>query len=376
MRGVDLKTVVHVLPYMAKGGTEKHVLTLCRGQRDRYRVVLLAPEGEILPEFLNLNILYVPFPEIRGNVIGKIRTFKQKLLSLNREYGVDLVHVHAAHEFVRFSNSVLPSVPIIFHLSAHQGPAISRCFNYWLSARISKKNADLLIAVSEEEMRLVTGRGFPPERVRVVYNGYEQTEGDDEDRISALREEYGLKGVAVIGNLGRLHRTKRLDVLIRAFKKISEEKGRKAKLLLIGDGPDRERLELLVNELGLEKDVHFPGFIPRGDKVLSLFDIFVLPTTFEGCSNVLVEAMARGLPIIATDVPSVAWMFEDGKSALLMDRDSVSDLFHKLQALLDDSTLRDELSRNALKRFASDFTAEGMLDKTDAVYRSLMGPTT
>jgi glycosyltransferase involved in cell wall biosynthesis len=369
-----VKTIVHVLPYLATGGTEKHVLTLCRRQSDRYDVLLLAPPGEILPEFQKLGIGYVEFPELTGNVIRKIALFKRILREIDRERGVDIVHVHAAHEFVRFSRKALPDTPILFHLSAHQGSSLSKAFNYWQSARISRRHADLLIAVSEEEKRIVTSRGFPEERVRVVYNGYEQSEGDDDAKIAELRERYGLTGCLVIGNLGRIHKTKRLDVLIEAFAKLKADLGGEpeTKLLLIGDGPDRKHLQALVEKLGLRDEVHFTGFIPRGDRVLRILDIFVLPTTFEGCSNVLVEVMAKGLPVVTTDVPSVAWMFENGKSALLMEKNSIADLHDKLRRLVKDSSLRNRLKSGGLKRFDAMFTAEKMAREIDEIYRDCM----
>ncbi|KPJ87884.1 MAG: hypothetical protein AMS17_07200, partial [Spirochaetes bacterium DG_61] len=178
-----MHTVVHILPYMAEGGTEKHVLTLLRGFQNIYNCVLLAPRGKILPEFLKLNIQYIDFPEIKGYFPAKIRAFKEKLTAIHVTHGIDIVHVHAAHEFVSFSRKILPHTPIIFHLSAHQGSLISRMINYKLSASISRRKADLLIAVSEEEKRIIVGKGFPEERVRIVYNGYEYGQGDDLERI-------------------------------------------------------------------------------------------------------------------------------------------------------------------------------------------------
>ena len=366
-----MKTVVHVLPYMAKGGTEKHVLTLCRGQKDRYRIVLLAPEGEILPEFLDLHIEHVPFPVLSGNFFRKIEIFKEKLLEIHQRYGVDIVHVHAAHEFLRFSRRVLPRTPIIFHLSAHQGSRLSKWFNYWLSARLSRRHADLLIAVSEEEKRLVTAKGFPAERVRVVYNGHEQDEGDDIERIEKMRRDYGLDGHLVIGNLGRLHRTKRLDILIEAFRLLMGGSEERLKLLIIGDGPERAALEKQAVRAGLKSSVHFPGFVARGDRVLRVFDLFVLPTTFEGCSNVLVEAMAKGLPIVTTDIPSVSWMFKNGKNGLLFQENNIKALYTALKRLISDRELRISLGRAAEKRFADAFKAEKMIQRVDEIYRNL-----
>jgi glycosyltransferase involved in cell wall biosynthesis len=364
------RTVVHVLPYMAEGGTEKHVLTLLRRFQDRYDCVLLAPRGTITPEFLKLGIRYVEFPEIRGWFPHKIRVFRDRLEEIDRQRRIDLIHVHAAHEFVAFARKQLPETPIIFHLSAHQGSRLSRAFNYRLSARISRKRADLLIAVSEQEKRIVVGKGFPEDRVRIVYNGYELAEGDDSERIERMKRKLGLRGSLVVGNLGRLHKTKRLDLLVRAFAELQLQE-ENARLLFIGDGPEKKSLEKLACRMKLRSEPLFPGFVNRGDRVLRIFDIFVLPTSYEGCSNVLVEAMAKGLPIVATDIPSVRWMFEDGVSALLFREGDAGDLAEKLRVLSRDPGLRERIGRGAFTAFEKNFDARIMAEKVDLIYRSL-----
>jgi glycosyltransferase involved in cell wall biosynthesis len=357
---------------MAQGGTEKHVLTLMRGQRALHRVQLLAPPGPLQSEFIKLGTGCYEFPEIRGDVLGKIRIFQRRLRKIDERGRIDIVHVHAAHELVKFARSVLPETPIIFHLSAHQGTALSRRFNYWLSARISRKHADRLIAVSEEEERKVAAAGFPPERVRVIYNGYEPSEKDDLDRIAALKARHGLEESLVVGNVGRLHKTKRLDLLIDAFAGARGRFGQPVKLLFIGDGPDRQRLEKHAERSGFGSDVRFAGFIPRGDRVLRALDVFVLPTSYEGCSNVLVEAMSKGLPIITTDIPSVRWMFEHGKNALLFRAGDAGDLRSKLVQVVQNPDVREELGRQAGLNFSDRFTARMMIEKTEALYQELL----
>jgi glycosyltransferase involved in cell wall biosynthesis len=367
----SLKTVFHVLPYMAEGGTEKHVLTILRGLQDRYRFVLLAPRGKILDEFVKLNIVYKEFPELTFPYVKGLHRFKERLRTVNEMYGADILHVHAAHEFLIFSRAVLPRTPLIFHLSAHQGCVLSRHFNYALSARISKKKADLLIAVSEEEKRLIIKKGFPAERVEIVYNGYERSEGDDHTAIEEMKKRYGLTGSTVIGNLGRLHRTKRLDILVDAFCAVRERCAKQVKLLFIGDGPDRKRLQGLVRKKGLQDDVVFAGFVRRGDRILKIFDVFVLPTSFEGCSNVLAEAMAKGLPIIATDIPSVRWMFTDGEDGLLFRKNSVEDLSKKLGLLVGDGAFRKRIGMRVLDTFGKRFEARIMNEKIDLIYQRM-----
>jgi glycosyltransferase involved in cell wall biosynthesis len=366
-------TVVHVLPYMAEGGTEKHVLTLMRGQRSRYRTLLLAPRGKLSQEFLKLGTHYVEFPELKGNVARKVRIFRETLAGMETQYPIDILHVHAAHEFLKFCRRTLPRTPIIFHLSAHQGSFLSRWFNYGLSARLSSRFADRLIAVSEEEKRIAARRGYPEGNIRVIHNGYEAAERDDAAGIADLRKRYGLNGHTVIGNIGRFNRTKRLDLLIRAFAMLSDSGMQGVKLLLIGDGPQRQSLESLVRSMHLEERVHFTGFIPRGDRILRVLDIFVLPTTYEGCSNVLVEAMAKGLPIVTTDIASVRWMFHPGVDALLFKKNSLPALYGVIRSLVESEEKRRCLQENVIRNYESRFTAEIMIERTDALYRELCG---
>jgi glycosyltransferase involved in cell wall biosynthesis len=144
------------------------------------------------------------------------------------------------------------------------------------------------------------------------------------------------------------------------------------KLLLVGDGPDRARLEKLASREGVANDVVFTGFIPRGDRVLKIFDVFVLPTSFEGCSNVLVEAMAKGLPILTTNVPSVCWMFRDGEQAILFRSGDAADLCAKLKAMASDLPLRRRLGGNALRNFHDRFEAATMIDKIGRIYEGLL----
>jgi glycosyltransferase involved in cell wall biosynthesis len=369
-----LNTVCHVLPYLAEGGTEKTAYNIIRGLNHRYRMLLLAPSGRALDDFLALNVPYTGFPLFKGNVLKKIKIYKRTLKSLHEAHPIDLLHIHAAHEFVSFSRVVLPEVPLVFHLHSHQGSRISKRYNYHLSARIARKKADTLIAVSEEERRIIVKNGFPADRVKIVYNGFDPAGGDDPREVERIRRENGLGGRIVIGNMGRLNRTKRLPVLIRAFRMLQKETELPVSLLLVGEGPDRARLERIARHnmphtaSGRGSDVVFTGYINRGDRILNIFDLFVLPTSYEGCSNVLIEAMSKGLPIVTTDIPSVRWMFEQRKDVLLFRRDDTRDLCRVMLELVQNECLRDTLSRGARERFEKYFSMDRMLRGVEEVY--------
>jgi glycosyltransferase involved in cell wall biosynthesis len=218
-----VKTVCHVLPYLAEGGTEKTAYNIIRGLKSRYRMLLFAPRGPALGDFLELGIECAEFPALKGNPIGKIGEYKKRLRQLHDQYGIDLLHVHAAHEFLSFSQKAVRSVPMLFHLHSHQGSHCSKIINYRLSAVIARRKARLLVAVSEEEKRIIVSNGFPEDRVAVVYNGFEPEGEDDWEMIAGLRHTHALEGCSVIGNLGRLNRTKRLDILINAFRMLQKK---------------------------------------------------------------------------------------------------------------------------------------------------------
>ncbi|MBN2322411.1 MAG: glycosyltransferase family 4 protein [Spirochaetes bacterium] len=363
-----MKTVCHVLPYLAEGGTEKTAYNIIRGLAHRYRMLLLAPSGRALDDFLALDVQYTAFPALKGNVIKKIKSYKRALEGLHEAGPIDLLHIHAAHEFVSFSRTVLPEVPVVFHLHSHQGSGISKCYNYRLSAFIAKRKADTLIAVSDEERRIIVENGFPADRVVVVYNGFDPAGGDDPREIERIRRENGLQGRIVIGNMGRLNRTKRLSVLIEAFRMLQRETALPVSLLIVGEGPDRARLERIARRTASGRDVVFTGYINRGDRILKIFDLFVLPTSYEGCSNVLVEAMSKALPIVTTDIPSVRWMFEQGKNALLFREDDTADLCRGMLTLIQSERMRDALSRGARERFEKYFSMDRMLRGVEEVY--------
>jgi glycosyltransferase involved in cell wall biosynthesis len=366
---VPVKTICHVLPYLAEGGTEKTAYNIIRGLRNKYRMLLLAPRGRALPDFLELKIVYAEFPKLRGNIFAKIDSYKRRLKELHETYGIDLLHVHAAHELVSFSRSVLGTTPIIFHLHSHQGSGLSKIINYKLSALIARKKADTLVAVSDEERRLVIERGYPENKVEVIYNGFEPGAEDDWEKIAEIKRTHKLDRSIIVGNLGRLNRTKRLDLLIEAFRILKERRNEQLKLLFVGEGPQRVRLEKIAQKK-LSGDAVFTGYISRGDRILKIFDLFVLPTSYEGCSNVLVEAMSKRLPIVTTDIPSVRWMFEDRKDALLFRKSSVEDLAYKLEELIKDRGLRETLSRGSYDRFKSCFTMDRMLRRVESVYEN------
>lgn len=163
--------------------------------------------------------------------------------------------------------------------------------------------ADHLVAVSEgaaDDFARSTGLGR--QRISVVYNPV-ITKTLFSESLERVDHPWFLDDqIPIILSVGRLSWQKRFDVLIHAFATLSSSDP--AKLVILGEGPERLRLEALVKRLGLEKEISLPGFLDNPYKYMKHADVFVLSSEWEGLPTVLIEAIALGTPVISTDCPS------------------------------------------------------------------------
>jgi glycosyltransferase involved in cell wall biosynthesis len=163
--------------------------------------------------------------------------------------------------------------------------------------------ADAVVAVSRGVAEdLVTTTKLPMEKIKVIYNPVITPE------LFAKAEEpldhpwFRPGEPPVVLGVGRLTQPKDFPTLIRAFALVRKE--RPARLMILGEGEERPKLEALVRELGLEEDVALPGFVENPYKYMKRAAVFVLSSRWEGLPTVLVEALALGIPVVSTDCPS------------------------------------------------------------------------
>jgi glycosyltransferase involved in cell wall biosynthesis len=171
----------------------------------------------------------------------------------------------------------------------------------------------------------------------------------------------------ILGSIGRLDRQKGYDVLLVALARLPD-----ARLVLVGDGPERNALERLAGELGVRPRVHFAGRRADARDQLSAFDVFVLPSRFEGFPLAILEAMLAGVPVVATSVGSVAEAVLDGVTGSLVAPDDPGALTDALGRLLADVSARARLGK-AGRRHALGFTQASMTAAYEALYSELVG---
>lgn len=207
--------------------------------------------------------------------------------------------------------------------------------------------ADLVVAVAQGIKRdLVESFKIPPERIIVIHNPIDL---ETVRRRAAEPVDHpwfdGRSGPLVMA-VGRLVKLKAFDLLIEAFAKLPADLS--ARLVILGDGEERPRLQQLIEQLGLADRVALLGFQENPWKYMGRADAFVLSSLTEGLPNVIGEALALGLPVVATDCsPGIREYLQDGQAGLLVPPGDVGALARRLEHLLTDSTLRKQLAQRA-----------------------------
>jgi glycosyltransferase involved in cell wall biosynthesis len=223
-----------------------------------------------------------------------------------------------------------------------------RCYNQL--DRFSLRQADLTVTVCQAFADQLVRRGVPSARIRVQHMPIRPFTVDPV-RVRLLREELGIDAqTRVVLSVGRLSREKGHAFLIKAFAECcARNKADDPALILVGDGPESASLRQLAGSCLPPKSVIFTGHRDDVSGFYGLADIFVLPSLSEGTPNVLLEAMAAKVPVIASNVGGIPELAIDGVNALLVPSGNVSALSQAMEQLLSSSKLRLEFSSAAGK---------------------------
>lgn len=224
---------------------------------------------------------------------------------------------------------------------------------------------------AEIEQRL-TDKGIPAQRIVRIPNGVESSNGHPSRDTAAMRRALGLEPDArVVIYLGRLIPEKGIAWLLEVWREVVREEPT-SHLLIVGDGPDGERLRALADSLGLAEAVAFLGYQKAVDPLLAVAEILVLPSRSEGMSNALLEGMAHGLAVVATDVPGNRAVIEHAKDGLLVAYEDSRMLKEVLLRLVRDATLRMRLGREAAAKSASAFSIQAVANTYCGIYRDVV----
>jgi len=246
-----------------------------------------------------------------------------------------------------------------------------------LCRRLAFQMADRVISVSQQLKDVHTHRtGFPATRIEVIHNGVDsvQFRPDPEER-ELVRKEFGIADHELcIGCVANLIPVKDHLTLFRAVDRFAEYAG-PWRLLVVGAGPELPKLTAFLDRRPVWKDrVLFLGRSSSVSQVLNALDVYVLPSLTEGINNSLLEAMATGLPVVATAAGGTPEVVIDGESGLLFPVGDDARLAEQLLLLQESSEWRHRLGGSALSRVRSEFSIQSMVRKYELLYQSVLAP--
>jgi glycosyltransferase involved in cell wall biosynthesis len=288
-------------------------------------------------------------------------------------HNATVIHAHQYSPFVYGAIARLwrPATRLVFteHGRLSDGPPSTRrrLANRFLSVAPYR-----VFTVSGDLKRHLIAEGFGENQVAVIHNGIDIKSVPSPVDRERIRRTLGVPDDAfVIGTVARLDPVNDLGTLVDAVSHLVPE--RRVRLIVVGDGPELTRLKEMAAGRGIANEVRFLGHRDDARSWLAGFDVFVNSSTSEGVSLTILEAMAAGLPVVATEVGGTPEVVTDECGYLVPPRDSRR-LADALRRLLGDPTRREDLGRRARLRVEQRFRLGRMISDYHAVYRAAASP--
>ena len=377
--------VLHVITRLIIGGAQENtMLTAALLDPDRYAVDVVSgpqtgPEGSLIPEFRARDIRLTILPSL----VREVNPFKDaaalvSLVRLIRQGQYDIIHTHSSKAGIlgRWA-AYLAGAPIIVH-TVHgwghhdrQHPLVRRL--YILLERMTQRITDRLIVVSPRNIQkgLADGISAAPKYVTI-------RSGIDLDRFrrpsrsrEAVRAELGISPeAAVVGTVTRLSPQKAPLDFVAAAAQVAGQRP-DVDFVIVGDGPLRAVVEARVAELGLTGHVHLVGLRRDVPDLMHAFDVFALTSLWEGLPRVLPQAMAAGLPIVATAVDGNAEAVTDGVNGFLTPPGDAPAMASAVLRLLEEPALGRRMGQAGQARTV-EFDVRKMVDDIASLYKRLL----
>jgi len=363
--------VLHVSIGLSTGGLER-VITILTTRMDK--------------EFFSVGSLCLRYVGEFGEYLQKngysVDTFPQnpnhfdirdpwRLSRYLKKRNVDVVHAHSGAFFMSVAAARLAGIPAVFYTD-HGRPQVEGT-KRMIEEAVTARFVDRVIAVSEElKQHLITKTHFPAGKIEVIVNGIDTDVFRPRPKPQKLLAEFRLpENARIVGSTGRFSREKGYHILIDSFRRVID-KIPDAYLLLVGDGPQRDDLERQSETARCKNRIIFTGVRSDIPELLNMFDIFVLPSIYEGTSMSLLEAMASGKPPVATRVGGNLSIISHQESGLLVPSENPEALAEAIVELLSDEGKRAAFGKASEKKIRADYSQENMVRKYSELYLSVL----
>lgn len=370
--------IVHVIHHLVVGGMENTLVNLINHLPDRHfrhAVVCIEDHSDFRNRITRHDVEVV---SLHRSDLGP-RAVRTAIYRLCRLWQPAIVHSRNQSGLDALIPAWLARVPARIH-SEHGWDVDNLDGRKWKPAllrRLHRPFVDRYVTVSQDLARFLEQRvGVAPSRITQIYNGVDtdrfrpRSTGD----TAVLPPGFDAGDLVRIGTVGRIQPVKDQATLVKAMAALIDRRPdlrARSRLLIIGDGPLMSGLSALVAEQGLSDIAHLPGASNCVPELMRQLDLFVLPSLNEGVSNTILEAMASGVPVLASHVGGNPELVQDGAVGALFTAGDVGGLSEVLERYLDSPGLRRSQAAAARQRAVERFSLAAMVRHYCELYQSL-----
>ena len=382
--------ILYLITQSEYGGAQKNVLDLAREFKEKYQVmVAIGPDGDgsLFTRLDEIKIPVIKLKYLRRSATNPLMDLLglceiRRLLKKERP---DVLHLHSSKAGVlgSLATCCLPKIKVIYtvHGAVFEASfsSLARKLFLWLE-KLTARFKDKIICVSANDKKLwLKYKAAPDDKLAVIHNGLDLNEkplSKDQAREELFSQSAPLFEAArgsgpdlkLVGAIANFYPEKGLSYFIEAANiLINKQKIKNTIFIIIGEGLERPLLEEIIKDSGLEKNFILTGNIRHASQLLPALDIFVLPSVKEGLPYTAMEAMAAGLPIVASYVGGLPEIVEGKKNGFLVLPRNPDMLAKKIMELLQNPALAAKFSQ-AAKQKIQEFSLDKMVKETEKIY--------
>lgn len=366
--------ILHLISSGGLFGAERVVIELSKGLKllDHCESIVGVIKNSHNPHIEIIN--EVAMSDIRSVVFGCKFQLDPKLIFSIRKFvrrnQIDLVHCHGYKSNfygLLACKSLVPTVTTNHNwLKSHWKLKV-----YCLLDALWIRHFDRIVAVSDGIEGEMLAFKIPKEKIAVIDNGINTERFENVILTKKVKEQFGFgEHIRVIGTVGTLKIEKGHIYLLRVAREIINKR-KDVHFLIVGDGPLKKSLEENARNMGIEKCVMFAGQRNDIPELISIMDVFILPSIKEGLPMVLLEAMASKKPVIATKVGGIAKVVKHNESGILVEPGDIHGMQEAVLNLLNEPERRTYMALTGFERVKGDFSSAGMCKKYLSIYKQL-----
>ncbi len=362
--------ILHIVLSMETGGLENGIVNIINySNNDKFEmdILCLRAGGELISRITNPSS-HVYFDD---NDSHSLFNAIKKVYLHCQQYDYDIIHSHGYTTMLAaYVGGTLAKSPCI--INGEHGTLYFSSLKKRLLQKFLFKKMRINLTVSESlKEQICQVFSTSSKYFKTIINGVDIDKFTPTAINNDLASELKISpNTVVVGAVGRLVKVKNYDSLLRAMKLVLQN-NTKALLIIAGDGPEREKLENLTRQLNIENDVIFLGRKDNIHELMNMFNIFVLPSYYEGLSNTLLEAMACGVPVVASDVGGNKELVNTGSTGYLYPSNDSELLADNLLSLIGDIRKRRQFGKNARHDIEKNYSIQRMVNNYEETYQGL-----